>query len=99
MIEVVNDLKAMGRKQEAESCFNKAYAFASIPPTHRTDVAEYSTTWRGCARCGEHIDEAIKLADQALTIEPDNYGYIDTAASAYFAAGHVDKAVTLEKRA
>ncbi len=63
-------------------------------------MAEYSNNlaWL-CARCGEHLDEAIKLADQALTIEPDNYGYIDTAASAYFAAGHADKAVKLEKRA
>lgn len=100
MIEVVNDLKSLGRKQEAESCFNKAYVFTQMPPAHRVEMDESfnNLAWL-CARCGEHTDEAIKLAERALTIKPDNYGYIDTLASAYFAAGKPSEAVKLEKRA
>ena len=52
-----------------------------------------------CARTGEHADEAIALADRALGLEPENYAYIDTAASAHFAAGDAAEAARLEKRA
>ena len=53
-----------------------------------------------CARTGERVDYAIKLANRACEIEPESYAYIDTAASTPdFAAGKADEAVKLEKRA
>jgi predicted Zn-dependent protease len=52
-----------------------------------------------CSRTGEHAEEASALADRAMALEPENYAYIDTAASAHFAAGDAAEAVRLEKRA
>ena len=52
-----------------------------------------------CARCGERLDEAVSMSERAMALEPASYENIDTAASAYFAAGDFARAVQLEKRA
>jgi TPR repeat protein len=43
--------------------------------------------------------DAIDLAQRATQAEPDNPGCLDTLATAYFEAGHADKAADAERRA
>ena len=43
--------------------------------------------------------EAVALAQRAVEIEADNANFLDTLATAYFEAGHRDKAAEAERRA
>jgi hypothetical protein len=99
-IEVVNALKSSGRNDDAVKFFQKGYDVASDKLAERDFMANNLNEFAWiCARCGERADEAVKAANRAMAIEPENYAYIDTAASAYFAAGDSAKAVELERRA
>ena len=51
------------------------------------------------ARCGQKLDEAVRLADEAVAASPDNSAYLDTAAEAHFRNGDARGAVRLETRA
>jgi hypothetical protein len=109
-IGIVNALKARGRKDEAQACFQKTYdSLKTAMRNAREHVAKdqrdsamgeamNDLAWF-CSRTGEHAEEASALADRAMALEPENYAYIDTAASAHFAAGDAAEAVRLEKRA
>lgn len=99
-IEVVTDLKSLGRTDEAKAYFDKAYRLQSAPLKAQFKGAEVlnNLAWL-CARCGEHANEAVSLAERAMALEPEHYMYLDTAASAQFAAGNPAEAVRLEQRA
>src|SRR5581483_6731640 len=94
------DLKADHRDSQAQAYFDKAYRLQVEKLSMRLKAAETlnNIAWL-CARTGEHKDEAIAFANRAMALEPENYAYIDTAASAYFAGGDPKRAVALEKRA
>jgi predicted Zn-dependent protease len=109
-IEVVNALKAMDRKDQAKVYFDKTYASlkSAIRNAREREITNQQDSSQGeamndlawfCARTGEHADEATGLAERAMALEPENYAYIDTAASAHFAAGDFGEAIRLEKRA
>jgi tetratricopeptide (TPR) repeat protein len=100
-IEVVNALKSQDRGEDAENYFNKAYRLQKEKITGvPLKIGENlnNLAWL-CARCGERGDEAVAMAKRAMAVDPGNYMYIDTAASAYFVAGDSAKAVELEKSA
>ncbi len=99
-IEVVNALRAEGRNAEARAYFARAYGALKAEMQDRSQLSTWlnNTAWL-CAKCNEKPQEAIELAKRAMALEPDSYGAIDTAATAYFAAGNVAEAIRLEKRA
>src|SRR5207248_9971351 len=94
------DLKSLGAADEAKAYFETAYRAQKAPLCLRLTAAEAlnNLAWL-CARCGERADEAVALAGRAMALEPENYAYIDTAASAQFAAGNAPEAARLERRA
>ena len=51
------------------------------------------------ARCHRKLDEALKLATEAVEGEPGNAAYIDTLAEVKFQLGQVDEAVAMERKA
>lgn len=51
------------------------------------------------ARSGRKLDEALKLATEAVTNDPDNAAFIDTLAEVNFQLGHLDEAIKLETKA
>jgi tetratricopeptide (TPR) repeat protein len=51
------------------------------------------------ARSGRKLDEALKLAKQAVAGDPNNPAFIDTLAEVHFQLGQTDQAVQLEKKA
>ncbi|HZZ43876.1 MAG TPA: hypothetical protein VFE58_13145 [Tepidisphaeraceae bacterium] len=100
VLEVVPALKQLHRTAEAQTMFNRAYqsvkALTEADPTNAQNFNELA--WL-CARCDEHPDEAIALSLKALQLSPNNPAYMDTAAEAYFHAGHPDQAVSYESHA
>jgi tetratricopeptide (TPR) repeat protein len=99
-IAVVRDLRASGRKEDADAYFTKSYEIQNAKLSERGDAAKAlnNLAWL-CSQCGERATEALELSDRAVAMEPENYAYIDTAASAYFAAGNAAEAARLERRA
>lgn len=51
------------------------------------------------ARTNQRLDEALKLAERAVKLEPDMYAYLDTLAEVHFRLGNVDKAIRVQTRA
>ena len=49
------------------------------------------------ASMGQHLDEAERLARLALTLAPDEPGYVDTLAEVLFRKGQRNKAIALER--
>ena len=50
------------------------------------------------ARCGRRLDEALKHANEAVRLVPDNPAYLDTLAEVHFARGDKQLAIELERR-
>jgi tetratricopeptide (TPR) repeat protein len=100
VLEIVPVLKSLGRTDDAKAMFERAYA----PLKSATDADPASAesannlAWL-CARCDERLDVAVRLADRAIELQPDNPAYLDTAAEAHFRNGDPAKAVALETRA
>jgi tetratricopeptide (TPR) repeat protein len=101
--DVANDLVPLlrnsGRTEEAQAMFDKVYQtlqeVARGEPDH--PMPKNNIAWL-CARCGERKEEALRLATEATTAQPDNFAYVDTLAEANFQLGKYDEAVRLEKR-
>jgi tetratricopeptide (TPR) repeat protein len=99
-LDLVPYLKERGRADDAKAVFNKAYETANaklavdpLSPEQLNEVA-----WL-CARCDERIEDAVKMAMRAVSLAPESYAILDTAAEANFRAGDAKKAVELETRA
>jgi tetratricopeptide (TPR) repeat protein len=98
-LDVVPLLKEHGREAEAKRVFEQSYQRlranldAADTPNNKNELA-----WL-CARCGEHLVEALDLAMQANAAAPENAAYLDTAAEANFRLGHREKAIELESKA
>jgi len=100
VLEIVPQLRAAGRNDDAAAVFTHAYetartVFDSEPgnPALQNELA-----WL-CARSGERVEEGLALATKAIADQPDNAAYLDTAAEANFRSGNVDEAIRLESRA
>jgi tetratricopeptide (TPR) repeat protein len=99
-IEIVNWLREAGMKDEAHKVFENVYAQsrARLDTSAKDPVLMNDLAWL-CARCGERLPEAVKLADQAIAARPNSAPFLDTAAEAYFRIGNRDKAIELESKA
>jgi tetratricopeptide (TPR) repeat protein len=99
-IDVVPLLKQKGRIDEARHFFAAAHQFSKS----RLDTDPANGNWMNGlawldAKCDEDLDEALKLATNAMTAMPRNSAVIDTLAEVHFHLGHFAKAVELEQRA
>jgi tetratricopeptide (TPR) repeat protein len=100
VLDAVPLLKAKGYKQAAQKLFEPTYkelkaSLAAAPDNaHRMN----GVAWL-CARCDEHLEEAVALADRAVKAQPDVAALLDTAAEAHFRVGDVEQAIKLESRA
>jgi tetratricopeptide (TPR) repeat protein len=102
-ISAIRWLQETGRNEPAKALFEKVYqiahdrlvagGLADGEPGANNDLA-----WL-CARCGERLDEAIKLAQAAVDASPETAAYIDTLAEANYRKGNCAEAVRLETKA
>jgi tetratricopeptide (TPR) repeat protein len=99
-LDLVPELKARGRGAEAKQLFESVY----LPVKARIDAGEVDPTLMNdmawlCARCGEHLDEALDLSNRAVAAVPDNPAFLDTNAEAHFRKGQAAEAARLESAA
>lgn len=97
--DLVPALKERGRMGDAERVFENVYHDARVR-LEKTPTAgnQNELAWL-CARCGEHLSEALELANEAIATDPDNGAFLDTAAEIHFRLGHRKEAIDLETRA
>ncbi|MHC4176037.1 MAG: tetratricopeptide repeat protein [Planctomycetota bacterium] len=98
-VEMVPLLEEAGRPQEADRLFARVFAVhervcRDFPKstTHRHDLARLAV---GCRR---RLGEALKHANRAVALDPDNPAYIGTLAEIHFQRGDRQRAVELAKR-
>jgi tetratricopeptide (TPR) repeat protein len=97
--EVVFWLQNNGRRPEADWYFNPVEkrlmeAVAKEPtPNNKNSLAWFR------AKSHRKLDEALKLANEAVEGDPTNPAYIDTLAEVHHQMGKSDEAVKLERRA
>ncbi len=98
--DIVPALKRLNRPEEAKVFFDRARAQARAKLDADPDSAEHrnNLAWL-YARCDEQLDEALKLAREAVAAQPDNAAYLDTLAEAQFRLGNHEEAIRLETRA
>src|SRR5207237_765540 len=83
--DIANDLVPMlrdaGRAAEAKALFDKVYQALTDNPRLPLDHAttKNNLAWL-CARCGERKEEALRLAQEATKLVPDNAAFLDTLA-------------------
>ncbi len=100
VLDVVPALKEINRDADAKKLFEPAYALqaADLADDPASPELLNNLAWF-CARSGERLDEALKMATAAIQAAPDSAAYLDTAAEAHFRLGHVEQAIQLETRA
>ena len=101
-ISVINWLKESNRAAEAKVMFEKVHiqsnARLDAAPDDEKAGMKNDLAWL-CARVGEHVDEAVKLAGEAVEAQPENAAFLDTLGEACFRAGKIDEAIAHEARA
>jgi thioredoxin-like negative regulator of GroEL len=90
-------LTAMGQPAKADELFNDVYnkldALAKRYPRSRTFLNDLA--WMS-ACCGRRLDDALKLSQAAVALDPNDYQMLDTLAEVHFRRGERDRAVELE---
>ena len=51
------------------------------------------------ARCGRRLDDAIRHAEAAVRLDPEQAAYVDTLAEVHFRRGNRGQAIALARRA
>ncbi|MHB1423720.1 MAG: tetratricopeptide repeat protein [Gemmataceae bacterium] len=99
-IALVPELERRGHKKEATDLFNRCYgAYEKVCRDYpRCAWAHNSAAWLS-ACCRRNLDRALRHADKAIELAPNNAGYLDTLAEVHFQHGDKEKAVALQKRA
>src|SRR5262249_54502016 len=99
-IDLIWSLKHLGRDADAAPIFQHFFEVCRAEleaDPHGADSLN-NLAWL-CARCGEHIDEAVAWSTEAIRLAPANAAYLDTAAEAAAQRGRWEEAVRLESAA
>jgi tetratricopeptide (TPR) repeat protein len=101
-ISMIDWLKQVKRDEDAKVLFDKVHIQTSAKldaaPDDEKPGMKNDLAWL-CARVGERLNDAVKLATEAVEAQPDNAAFLDTLAEACFRAGKVDDAIAHEQRA
>jgi tetratricopeptide (TPR) repeat protein len=98
--DVVPVLDKAGRREEAERLFNRQYEILEKASKQYPGNAFHfnNLAWLA-ARCHRRLDEALKNAQRAVELQPEQASYLDTLAEVYFHMGNREEAVRISKRA
>jgi tetratricopeptide (TPR) repeat protein len=98
--DIVPMLKDQNRASDATAMFEGAYARErkNLDADPGDPHAMNNLAWL-CARCGERLPEALKLARDAVAASPNDPSFIDTLAEATFRNGNPAEAAKLETHA
>ncbi len=94
VIDVTNELQKSGHPKEADAFFGRyTGVYAKLIEEHPNSGAlENELAWAQ-AKTGRNLAEAVKHAEHAVALEPENTASIDTLAEAYFQNGQIQKAI------
>jgi len=99
VIDVVPLLKEAGQPEAARAMFDKAYKqIREVVDANPGEPEPMNNLAWLCSRSGERLQEALEMATKAITLDPDNAAYLDTAAEANFRVGNIDEAIRLETK-
>lgn len=95
-IDMVQDLDAMGKTKEADELFRGVWdTYAKMLDEHPESAsARNSAAWLA-ANCRRELDRALKLAEEAVKLDPTSVGYRESLAEVHFRRGDRDKALTI----
>ncbi len=98
--DIVPALQDLKRDREADQIFADAYnALATeVAAAPGKAMPKNNLAWL-CACSGRHLDEAVRLADEAVAQLPEDAACLDTQAEAYFRNGKLARAVEIESHA
>ncbi|HEX3656061.1 MAG TPA: hypothetical protein VHV55_09650 [Pirellulales bacterium] len=87
-------LEAAGRIDAAEQVFERTYQFYQGILRRFPDSSYHlnSAAWLA-AVCHRRLDEALKMSQQAVALEPEYWAYLDTLAEVFFQLGDRDQAL------
>jgi tetratricopeptide (TPR) repeat protein len=92
-------LEKGGHKKDADDLFAKVWAVhEGLCKDHPKSAWGHNNAAWLAVRCRRKLDEALKHAKQAVELAPDQPGYLDTLAEAYFQKGDQEKALELIKK-
>jgi len=99
VIDVVPLLKEAGQPEAARAMFEKTYKqLREVVDANPAEPEPMNNLAWLCSRSGERLPEALEMATKAITLDPDNAAYLDTAAEANFRMGNIDQAIRLETK-
>jgi tetratricopeptide (TPR) repeat protein len=98
-ITVAPELEKRGHEKEAGDLFGKVWAVHDglCKDYPKSAWAHNNIAWLA-VRCRRNLDEALKHAQQAIDLAPENPRYLDTLAEVYFQKGDKEKALELTKK-
>jgi tetratricopeptide (TPR) repeat protein len=98
--DIVPALQDLGRRDEADKIFNAAYDALTDKITKAPDdpMPRNNLAWL-CAQSNRKLDQAVRLAGEAVALVPDDAACLDTQAEAYFREGQAAKAIEIETHA
>jgi tetratricopeptide (TPR) repeat protein len=99
-LDILEELEKVAAPKEIDAYFERVYAASAgrMAKTPDTPGAKNDLAWL-CARSGRRLEEAVKLAEEAVQAKPSEAAYLDTLAEAKFRVGDIDAAIQLETEA
>ncbi len=96
---LIPDFNKLGKKKEAAAIYDKLREpWEKLCKDYpNSGYAHNSLAWI-MAICGGDLDVALKHAQKAVELEPDNAQHVDTLAEVHFRKGDRDKALSLIKK-
>jgi hypothetical protein len=92
-------LEKGGHKKEADALFARCLA---VQTKLSRDYPAYAGAHNGvawlCVACRRDLDEALKHAQKAVELAPEEAGHLDTLAEVYFQLGDKEKAVATQRK-
>lgn len=97
--DLVPLLDQAGYREQADELFHSSYDGMARVCDHFPNSARHfnNLAWMA-ARCNRRLDEALKLAQHAVQLKPDEPTYLDTLAEVYFRLGDRERAIRYGER-
>ena len=89
-----------GETEEANKLFETTYQVSKATIMRFPDHGQHNNNhaWL-LSRCSKKLDEALKYANTAVQLEPDNGAFLDTLAEVHFQRGNRIKAIEISEKA
>ncbi|HZT82014.1 MAG TPA: hypothetical protein VFA26_17440 [Gemmataceae bacterium] len=98
-VKLVPELEKRGRKKEADELYARTRdRFEALRKAHPNSAWCHNALAWLAAGCRRQLDEALRQAQKAVELEPDQAGYLDTLAEVHFQRGEKEKALAAMKK-